>query len=435
MAKVIITDGYSYVSDGSDIITNLHSLSDVQIYAATSGQVLASDSFGIWSNQDLSTVTNNYVALNNLSDVTITSASEGHILRLNASNEWVNTDIVTVNTNAVQSFAETLQISYDGEGILSFDNSSGTINYGDSLGAMEFTTGGIQYGRISLNLIDSTSSSETGTMLFQVKQGGQFNSQLVLNGEWNETSVNSEYLAQYNNGSSKFYLINSTSPGTSSSESGRLFFGGYDDGGAYLNYSYITGHIIDTTDGSETGHLEIVAMNNGSSDTVVYVSNTQVIVDNRKLVSQNGFVNNATNYGTSAFFSRDGQNVFAAVMQNTTGSNLASGDYGNIFGWEIIANDAYAYPGFIKTQYDGANGNSVIITIYDDGVNSYNENEIFEVAEQRVSTTRPFNLAGYESTALPNGNAGDMIAISDDGYKPAYFDGSDWRYVSDNTTV
>jgi hypothetical protein len=44
-------------------------------------------------------------------------------------------------------------------------------------------------------------------------------------------------------------------------------------------------------------------------------------------------------------------------------------------------------------------------------------------------------LAGYNSGALPTGHSGYLIAIENNNYRPAYFDGSDWRYVHDNTTV
>ena len=45
-------------------------------------------------------------------------------------------------------------------------------------------------------------------------------------------------------------------------------------------------------------------------------------------------------------------------------------------------------------------------------------------------------LAPYNSSYLPTTyTTGMLISISSSGYKPAYWDGSDWRYVHDNSTV
>lgn len=42
---------------------------------------------------------------------------------------------------------------------------------------------------------------------------------------------------------------------------------------------------------------------------------------------------------------------------------------------------------------------------------------------------------GYASTSLPTGTTGDLIHITDDSNKPAYYNGSAWKYISDNTDV
>ena len=48
----------------------------------------------------------------------------------------------------------------------------------------------------------------------------------------------------------------------------------------------------------------------------------------------------------------------------------------------------------------------------------------------------PMKLKGYASGSVPGtASAGSMIAISNQGYKPAYYDGSAWRYVHDNSAV
>lgn len=42
---------------------------------------------------------------------------------------------------------------------------------------------------------------------------------------------------------------------------------------------------------------------------------------------------------------------------------------------------------------------------------------------------------GYASTSLPTGTTGDIIHITDDSNKPAYYNGTAWKYFSDDTDV
>ncbi len=44
-------------------------------------------------------------------------------------------------------------------------------------------------------------------------------------------------------------------------------------------------------------------------------------------------------------------------------------------------------------------------------------------------------LAPYDSGSMPTGHAGKMVAVENQSHKPAYHDGSVWRYVHDNSTV
>ena len=47
----------------------------------------------------------------------------------------------------------------------------------------------------------------------------------------------------------------------------------------------------------------------------------------------------------------------------------------------------------------------------------------------------PMKLKSYTAASLPTASAGSVASVSDQGYKPAYYDGSDWRYFHDNSTV
>lgn len=42
---------------------------------------------------------------------------------------------------------------------------------------------------------------------------------------------------------------------------------------------------------------------------------------------------------------------------------------------------------------------------------------------------------GYASTSLPTGTTGDIIHITDNNNKPAYYNGTAWKYFSDDTDV
>ena len=44
-------------------------------------------------------------------------------------------------------------------------------------------------------------------------------------------------------------------------------------------------------------------------------------------------------------------------------------------------------------------------------------------------------LKAYASTALPTGVNGALISISDNNHKPAYYNGSTWKYIADDTDV
>ncbi len=57
--------------------------------------------------------------------------------------------------------------------------------------------------------------------------------------------------------------------------------------------------------------------------------------------------------------------------------------------------------------------------------------------EDSIITDAPIVLKSYASGSLPTGDAGAMISISNNGNKPAYYDGTanEWKYVFDNSSV
>ena len=53
----------------------------------------------------------------------------------------------------------------------------------------------------------------------------------------------------------------------------------------------------------------------------------------------------------------------------------------------------------------------------------------------QVTMNSLLELKAYASTALPTGVNGALISISDNNYKPAYYNGSTWKYIADDTDV
>ena len=53
----------------------------------------------------------------------------------------------------------------------------------------------------------------------------------------------------------------------------------------------------------------------------------------------------------------------------------------------------------------------------------------------QVTMNSLLELKAYASTALPTGVNGAIIAISNNSYKPAYYNGSSWRYIADDSAV
>ena len=58
----------------------------------------------------------------------------------------------------------------------------------------------------------------------------------------------------------------------------------------------------------------------------------------------------------------------------------------------------------------------------------------FEVGDH-VTLQSLLELKSYASTALPTGVNGALISISDNNHKPAYYNGSAWKYIGDDTDV
>lgn len=531
MARVILNQNQSYVSDADDIITQIGNLSDVFITSAANGDILVyNDSLSRWENSPNSELT----SLNALSDVSITSAANGQLLVYNNStSEWENNGALIVDgpNNIVYATVEFMGVTTDGptaelyvennndtpiagDGCGSFrgygkndatnyvayssietsmdditdgselgslnlqvvDNgsletkinissnqvrlnvNSTTLNHvgtpylflqnsdpaianNDILGSVIFTDpNNHEYADIAVELIDDSSGNEASGFRIFNSINGTFKPCFTIDGSFDEIQLTTLYVSQFYSdpGGPKFNLINETDPGVSGHTAGTFTFGGYSDTGSYQNYANIETLMDDTTDGAENAAMILRTVTNGTLEPKIEISASEINVSNAQVIINDKIKVNGAVYDDFTVV-RSGSGNYAANIASDIDDDLADGDRSSFIGFEIQTNTDWAYPGLIGSEYNASgtsNGNKILLQVYDDGVTTFTRNTILEAAEERVVSYRPFKLAGYASTALPTGaQGGDMIAISDEDYKPAYFDGTDWLYVHDNSAV
>tara|TARA_R110001606_G_scaffold93874_3_gene208343 strand:- start:2891 stop:3385 length:495 start_codon:yes stop_codon:yes gene_type:complete len=112
--------------------------------------------------------------------------------------------------------------------------------------------------------------------------------------------------------------------------------------------------------------------------------------------------------------------AYDASSSKWTNQNLAeitglatvasSGDYADLLNKPTLFDGAYSSLSGLPTLFDGAYSSL-------SGAPTLNR------------------TVGHASGSLPTGTTGDLIHITDDSNKPAYYNGSVWKYISDNTDV
>jgi hypothetical protein len=161
--------------------------------------------------------------------------------------------------------------------------------------------------------------------------------------------------------------------------------------------------VISVKDGavSLSAQDEIGAITGGNTNTVTVtvanISDTQILSP-----SDNDFL------------------AYDAASSKWTNQNLAeitglatvasSGDYADLLNKPTLFDGAYSSLSGLPTLFDGAYSSL-------SGAPTLNR------------------TVGHASGSLPTGTTGDLIHITDDSNKPAYYNGSVWKYISDNTDV
>jgi hypothetical protein len=101
----------------------------------------------------------------------------------------------------------------------------------------------------------------------------------------------------------------------------------------------------------------------------------------------------------------------------------------------------------ILSVADKHNDNKFIVKSNGDVVSYYNhtigdifieKNIIGTVSSEPIELTEPVLLRRYTKNKLPKLSheyAGSVVSIDDENFKPAYYDGTDWRYFSNDEIV
>ena len=120
------------------------------------------------------------------------------------------------------------------------------------------------------------------------------------------------------------------------------------------------------------------------------------------------------------------QSVFTSFQVQSTGATGT--DLGNYF---------RVNSGQIDFNHQGNAFNSgAKFAVYGSGAQTSTSKRPFTINLDGTNEGCEVGLAPYNSSYLPTVyTPGLLISISSSGYKPAYYDGSTWRYVHDNSAV
>lgn len=133
---------------------------------------------------------------------------------------------------------------------------------------------------------------------------------------------------------------------------------------------------------------------------------------------------NITGSGNTLTSSGDTINFDDPVQISTAGSTGT--DIGNIARFGQSNNLDFNHQGTLTG----------VFAVYGDDAQTATGNRPFTINLDGVNEGCEVGLAPYNSSQVPTTHTpGLLIAIADNNYRPAYWDGSNWRYVHDNSTV
>jgi hypothetical protein len=214
------------------------------------------------------------------------------------------------------------------------------------------------------------------------------------------------------------------------------------------------------------GGFEVYTGEHTEVDTLEATGNTSLnTLEVTGATTTTGIVNAATHWDDSVTLSRENAGPALNIYQSNA-TAFADGDKSaNILFGKATTGSETKYGGLLDVTIDETNGNTFNISVYHDGnsFSQYNAAQFGALSanllvgkltldasgdDVEISATGDLYLndntivkddqlvmPSADSTSMPTGEDGGMVMVSNNSYKPAYFDGTDWRYVSDNTTV
>jgi hypothetical protein len=125
--------------------------------------------------------------------------------------------------------------------------------------------------------------------------------------------------------------------------------------------------------------------------------------------------------GTTGYLA-DNERIFAFYGA----ADRASSYYNQVAGIEYRSSEAHSA---------SAQGGKIEFYTMPNGTNSYGGQTKKMTIDEHVTMDNLLELKAYASGSLPTGVNGALISISDNNYKPAYYNGSTWKYIADDTDV
>lgn len=161
---------------------------------------------------------------------------------------------------------------------------------------------------------------------------------------------------------------------------------------------------------------------NFSGGTITADANGDITVSN--LGGGGGSLGNITGSGDTLSSSGNTINFNDPVQISTAGSTGT--DIGNIARFGESENFDFNHQGSLGG----------VFAVYGSGAQQATSKRPFTINLDGTHEGCQVGLAPYNSSSLPTVyTPGLLISISSSGYKPAYYDGSTWRYVHDNSAV
>jgi len=130
-----------------------------------------------------------------------------------------------------------------------------------------------------------------------------------------------------------------------------------------------------------------------------------------------------------------GSRTAMRVRKTLTSGSRANGDGANQVWSYVDSTGGYDYGGMRFGYSTTGNHNFLVFTSADTSNAFGSANVVINADTDRITTSGVVSMRQATSGAMPTGAAGDLCIVSNNSYKLAYYNGSSWRYVADDTAV